>query len=310
MSFRQAENQVKIEGILSETNLKYISFNRADGTPVEAIGGDIKILVNQEINNKPVNLEIPVYMFSTKTTKKGAINPAYKSIEQVMNEFASIASVGSVEHADKVRVTKGNIKMNEFPGQSGIIVQPRIYSSFVSKVIGDFNPEATFSLEFMVSSMSRAVDADNVELDPPKLNINVVVPQYTAENADVMNVDLVTLNAVSPNVINAIENYWEAGGCYRASGRLNFSSRTEEVLEEVDFGEARRTVHTTNVHEFIITGGSQAPLEGEFAFNIDDIKAGVAARKQKIEDMKNGKNNQGKKAPAQNSSKGPIDLGF
>lgn len=309
MSFRKAQNVVKIEGILSEIDLKPTAFTRG-GEQVEAIGGSIKVLVKQEVNGEPVDLEIPVHMFSSKFTKNGKINPAYESIEKIKNEFVSIAACGSAVNADRVRINNGEIRMNEFIGQKGLVSMPRVHSSFASRVIGDFNPEATFSLEFMVSSIAHATDAEGVELEPTKLNINVIVPQYTSEGATTMNVDLMTLNAVAPGVINAVENYWEVGKCYKASGRLNFSSRTEEVLEEVDFGEPQRTVRTINVNELIVTGGSQAPLEGDFAFDINDIKAGVAARKQRLEDMKSGKISKSKQTPPQNSTKGSIDLGF
>ena len=309
MSFRQAENKVRIEGILSEIDLKYSSFEK-NGQPVEAIGGNIKVLVEQTINDKQVELEVPVYMFSTKYTRTGKINPSFESIEKVMKEFVSIAA-SSKAQADRVRITNAQIRMNEFPGQKGQIVsQPRINASFVAHAIGDFKPEATFNLEFMVSSMAPVTDSDGVEVDPPKYSINVIVPQYTPDSASAMNVDVVTLYATNPNVIKSIEAYWEAGSCYKANGRLNFSSRTEEVVEEVDFGEPRRTTRTINVSEFIVTGGTQVPLEGDFAFDIDDIKAGMAARKQRLEDMKNGKNNQAKKAPAATSTKGKVDLGF
>lgn len=127
--FRQAENKVKIEGILAETDLKYGSFVK-NGEPVETIGGTIKVLVEQEVNGKPNSLEIPVHMFSTKYTKTGKINPSYESIEKVMKEFVSIAAAGSAAQADKVRITNGNIRMNEFPGQNGQIVsQPRVHAS-------------------------------------------------------------------------------------------------------------------------------------------------------------------------------------
>lgn len=309
MSFRRAENKVRVEGILSEIDLKYGSYVK-NGETVETIGGNIKVLVEQEINGVQTSLEVPVYMFSNKYTKKKTISPAYDSIEKIMKEFVSIAAAGSAAQADKIRITKGEIRMNEFPGQKGIVSQPRIHSNFASRVIGEFKPEANFSLEFMVSSINYVTDADGVELNPPKLGINVIVPQYTAEDADVMNVDLMTLYAVSPGVISGIESYWEAGMCYKAIGILNFTSRTEEVIETVGFGEPRRTVRTTNVSEFIVTGGSEAPLEGDYAFDIDDIKAGMAARKQRLEDMKNGKNDQSKRAPAQNGAKGKLDLGF
>ena len=307
---RQATNRVKIEGILAETDLKYGSFQK-NGETVESIGGSIKVLVHQEINGVATALEVPVYMFSSKYTKTGKINPSYESIEKVMKEFVSIAAAGGESQADRVRITNADIRMNEFAGQNGQIVsQPRIHASFVSRAIGDFKPEATFSLEFMVSSIARAVDKEGVELDPAKLNVEVIVPQYTAPGATVPNVDLVPLVAVNPNVINAVESYWEAGSCYKASGRLNFSSRTEEVVEQVDFGEATTKVRTINVSEFIITGGSQSPLEGDFAFDMDEIKAGMAARKTRLDDVKSGKVAANKKVPAPTTTKGKLDLGF
>lgn len=308
MAFRQALNRVKIEGILSETDIQYKSFtNKQTGAPSEAIGGVIKVLINQEVNGQPVDMEVPVHLFSVKYKKDGTLNPAFTSIETVMKEFISIASCGSAAGATKVRLT-GNIVMNEFPGTRGMISQPRIQGSFVSKAIGEFKPEASFTLEFMVSSINRATDSEGVELDPPKLNVNVVVPQYTAPTSPTMNVDLVTLTVTNPNVMNAVETYWEPGYCYSAGGRLNFSSRTEKIVEECDFGEPQESIRTINVHEFIITRGSQSPLEGDMAFEIEDVKAGMAARKQRLEDLRTGKVTAGKKTPEANKSK--PDLGF
>ena len=44
---RQAKNRVKIEGLLSEINLKYGSFvNKNTGRTVENVGGNIKVLVH------------------------------------------------------------------------------------------------------------------------------------------------------------------------------------------------------------------------------------------------------------------------
>ena len=248
---RQAENKVKIEGILSEIDLKYGSFVK-NGEPTETVGGTIKVLVEQEINKVPTTLEIPVYMFSTKYTRAGKINPSYESIETIMKEFVSIAACGDKDKADRVRITSGQIKMNEFIGQNGTMVSsPRVHASFVSRVVGTLS---------------------------------------------------------NPNVINAIENYWESGMCYRASGRLNFSSSTQTVLEEVDFGEPIEKVRTINVSEFLITGGAQAPLEEENAFSVEDIRKAMAERKDRLEAMKT--NNVQKQAPAPTSKKGKLDLGF
>lgn len=306
---RQAENRVKIEGILAETDLRYTSYEK-NGQSVDAIGGQIKVLVHQDVNGTPITLEIPVHMFSRKYKNDGGVNPSYTSIEDVMKNFVSIAAAGSEAQADRVRLT-GSLTMNEFMGQNGNIVsQVRVRASFVSKAIGEFKPEASFNLEFMVSSIARMTDAEGIELDPAKLKVEVIVPQYTGVGAAAPNVDLIPLVAVAPGVVNAIENYWTAGECYKASGRLNFTSRTEEVVENVDFGEATSRTRTINVNELVVTGGSQAPLEGDFAFNMDEIKAGMAARKTHLEDIKSGKTSAAKKTPAQTGSKGKLDLGF
>ena len=306
--YRQAENRVKIEGILAETDLKYGSFVR-NGETVETIGGSIKVQVNQNINGESSVIEVPVYLFSSKMTKKGTLNPAYESIEKVMKEFVSIAAAGGAEHADRVRITNASIRMNEFIGQDGRVVsQPRIQASFVSRAVGDFKPEASFALEIFVANMARAMDNEGVELDPAKLEVQAIVPQYTSETASALNVDVVPLTAVTPGVINAIESSWEIGQCYKCAGRLNFSSKTEEVVEELGFGDPVKKTRTINTHELIVTAGTEAPLEGDFAWSLDEIKAGMAARKNKLEEMKNGKN-AGKKTPAP-GKKTPADLGF
>jgi len=305
--FREAENRVVIEGILAEVDLKYGSYvSKVDGSTVENIGGSIKVLVNQNGQDN----EVPVYMYSNKLTKVGKVNPAYEAIEKVRNEFVSIAASGDKNVADKIRITSGKIKMNEFVGQNGSFVSyPRVQANFASKVVGEFNPKATFTLEFVVSKIKRVVDADGVEVEPTRLEIEAIVPQYTAENASAMNVDVVKLFADNPNGIAAIEADWTAGDTYKVNGRLNFTSRTETIVDEVAWGEAQERTRTISTNELIITGSSDK-LDGEIAYDIDDIKAGMALRTQKIEDMKSGKKSVAKQAPAPATGKGTKDLGF
>lgn len=197
---RQAENRIRVEGILSEIDLRYGSYMK-NGTNMETVGGTIKVLVEQNINGVDVVLEIPVHMFSTKFTNAGKLNPAYESIERVMNEFVSIAACGSKEKADRIRITNANMRMNEFYGQNGVLVsQPRVSASFVQKAVGDFKPEASFSMEFMLSDLHRVTDNDGVELDPAKLEVTAIVPQYGGK------VDVCKLYVTLPNAVSAIEN--------------------------------------------------------------------------------------------------------
>lgn len=301
---RQAENKIRIEGILSEINLKYGSYVK-NGKSVDNIGGNIKVLVNQEINGETVSLIIPVYLFSLKYTNAGKINPSFESIEKVMKEFTSIASGAGMEGADKIRITTGNVRMNEYYNAQGQLVSfPRINASFVARATGDFRPEASWSLEFAVSSMNFVTDSDGVELEPKKLCVKVIVPQYGGK------VDTMELYATNPKVIDAITTYWENQKTYTAKGRINFTSTTKEVIEECDFGEPDVRVRTINVNELIITKGTQAALEDEMAFAPAELAAALKEHKAYLESQKDKVNTKATPAPSGTSAHEEFDLGF
>lgn len=300
---RQAKNTVRIEGLLSEINLKYGSYVK-NGVTVDTIGGDIKVLVHQEINGEPNDLIIPVYMFSPKLTNAGKPNPAYASIEAVMKEYVSIAAAGEAG-ADKIRITSGSIRMNEYYNQQGQLVSfPRVNTSFVQKATGEFRPEASWSLEFAVSSLDYVTDEDGVEVEPKKLRIKIIVPQYGGK------VDTMELFATNPRVIDAITSYWESGKSYTAKGRLNFTSTTQEVIEECDFGEPDVRIRTVSISELIVTKGTQAPLEDDMAFAPAELSAALKEHKAYLETLKDKTSQKPKATPAPTSSNQAFDLGF
>lgn len=303
---RQAENRVRIEGILSEINLKYGSYVK-NGRTVDNIGGDIKVLVHQEMNGENKDFVIPVYMFAAKYTNAGKPNPAYTSIETVMKEYISIAASGSEATADKIRITNGDIRMNEYYNAQGQLVSfPRVNASFVNKATGDFRPEASWSLEFAVSSMDFVTDADGIEVEPRKLRIKILVPQYGGK------LDTMELYATNPRVIDAISSYWETQKTYSAKGRLNFTTTTTQIVEEMDFGEPEIRVRTTTVSELIVTKGTQSPLEDDMAFAPAELAAALKEHKAYIESLKEKTNNKTKNtpAPAGTSANEAFDLGF
>lgn len=298
------ENSVKIEGILSEIDLEAGSYNK-DGKTVEKIGGSIKVRVNQMLNGAEVELDIPVYMFANKLTNKGTPNPAYASIERVMNEYKSIAAVG-IDAADRVRITGANIRMNEYYGQGDKLNSyPRINASFVTKVtdMSKYNPEATFSAIFAIGSMGYETDKDGVEV-ADRYKIRGIMPQYGG------SVDVIDFFATSPNVIDAVSSYWEQGDTVKINGKLNFTSKTEEKLVEVDFGEPRVERKTISVSELIITGGSQTPLEGDFAFDMDEIQTALEARQARLAELKSKAKAKDTKSAPKAAPKKAMDLGF
>ena len=300
----QKENTVKIEGILSEIDIKTGSFKK-DGVEVNSIGGVIKIRVNQEINGEMVELEIPVHMFASQYTRNNTPNPAYESIARVMNEYVSIAA-SDIDRADRVRITKGQLQMNEYYGQNGTLIAfPRVTASFISKIKKDeCKPCATFSVVFMIGNKGYETDKDGVETD--KYKITGMVPQYGGK------IDVMPFYAINKGVIDGVSSYWNEGDTVKAAGKLNFTSKTETRKVEVDFGEPQEETRTITVSELIITGGSSSPLEGEFALNTDDVTAALAERKARLAALKEKGSTKGTsgKAPAASAGSKFKDLGF
>ena len=303
---RQAENKCRIEGILSEINLKYSSYVK-NGATIDTIGGDIKVLIpltGEDGSDK--SLVIPVYMFAPKLTNAGKANPAYESIEKVMKEYVSIASGAGIDGADKVRITNATIRMNEYyNNQNQLVSFPRINASFVNKATGEFRPEASWSLEFAVSSISFVTDEDGVEVEPKRLSIKAIVPQYGGK------VDTMEFFAENSKVIDAITSYWENGKTYSARGRLNFTSTTKEIIEECDFGEPDVKIRTITVSELIVTKGTQAPLEEDSAFSPAELAAALKEHKAYLESLKDKpKQTKQTPAPAGTAANEQFDLGF
>ena len=290
-------NVVKIEGILSEIDLKKGSFKK-NGVDINSIGGVIKVRVNTKVNGNDTELEIPVHMFASQYTNAGGLNPAYESIERIMNEYVSIAA-SDIDHADCIRITRGQITMNEYYGQNGNLVSfPRVSASFVSKIKRDeCKPDASFSVTFMVGQKGFETDREGVETD--KYKVVGMIPQYGGK------VDVVPFYAINAGVIDTVSNYWNEGDTVKATGKLNFTQKVETRIVQPDFGEPTEETRTISVSELVITGGSSTPLDGDYAINYDDVKAALADRKNRLEELKNKKSDKGTsgKAPAQSGSK-------
>ena len=302
---RQAENKVKIEGILAEIDLKPGTFKK-DGKDMDSIGGSIIVKVTQKISGEEKELSIPVHMFASKLTNKGTPNPAYESIKKVADEFTSIAAAGGEAGADRIRITSANIRMNEYYAADGRLISfPRINSSFVSKINAtDCKPEATFATEMVIAAKEEELDKDGQPTG--RYKISAIIPQYGGK------VDVVPFYAQSESVIDAVSTYWEIGDTVKANGRLDFSATTETIIEEVDFGEPIEKTRTINRSDLIITGGSQEPLDGDFAYDGAEIQEALAERKARLEAQKDKDMSRAaaKAAPSADTKNGFADLGF
>ena len=302
---RQAFNQVEIEGILSEINLDYKSYKDSTGKDVEAIGGDVKVRVRQVINKgeEPTTLEIPVFMFSQKFKKDGSPNASYASIQDIKENFKSINMAGGEAGADGIRFVGKycSLEMNEFYNQKGQLVSyPRVKASFASKVErSKVKDKANFTTELMVSDMMNEIINDE---ETGRLIIVGSVPQYGGK------VDVIKFIASNEGVVSGIQQMWAEADTVKASGKLNFTSRTETYIPEVALGEAEEQTRTITVSELIITGGTEAYDQN--AFELEDIRQGLTERKSRLEAQKEKDKSGAKtrKTPAATSLK--DDFGF
>lgn len=275
----QMENKVRIEGILSESDWKDRSFQTKDGKTIEQITGEIKVRVELKNPDSTVSTyEVPVYASANKYKKDGTDNPLYKSMCTYRDTFNSIASVG-IDQADRVRITQGRIEMNEYYKNGKLISYPRITTAFINKITAEnCNPEACFSTVFMVVGKHPEVDADGVETG--KYIVNGLIPRYNG------TVDVVPFCATDPNVVNAVSQYWEEGQTYKAIGMLNFTSRSEDYKVEVDFGTPITRTRTISVSDLVIMGGTDKPMEADFAIDPNEAKAALAERQERLNAMK------------------------
>lgn len=300
---RQGLNEVRINGILSEVNIKYGKY-QSEGKDVSTIGGNIKI---REKRADGEVLEIPVHLFSKKYKNDGGMNPAFESIETVMNDFVSIAACGSEEEATPIAITNGSIRENAFIDvRSGKLVStPRVECNFINKAFiregEEFEHKASFSAETLIRNIKDEMDSDGMPTGTVLID-GIIFGYRGVANA-------VTFTAKSPSVINIIKNNWKSGDTVRLMGVVNFTSVTTTVKEEieVDFGEPEiiEKSFTNRVNELIITGGNKAPLMDDQAYNVEEAKEALAVRDKRLQDRKEASAVKSKSTPTQ-----AEDLGF
>lgn len=282
---KQCENRVKIEGILSEIDLVDGEFTK-DGKTMPYIRGNVKIRVNYSYENKDYDIDVPVDVFVTKWTRNGTINPAYKSMEDVKNNFVSIAAAATLgkgeEMADRVRITNGQLTENAFYASTGeLVCQTRITASFINKIKKeDCKPEATFINNMVVAGIIDEMD------DMGEPTGNLIIRGAVVQYGD--KVDIINYKVTKKSAVDYISSNWSQGDTVHINGILNYSAKTVSTTIENDFGDPITDYRTVNVRELLIVGGS-APFSEDMAYTSEDISSALAARKARIEATKEPK---------------------
>lgn len=294
---RQAENTIRIEGIVSEIDLKE-DVSKTSGRA--QIMGEIKVRVTEEINGKPCELEIPISLWASQLTNDGRPNAAYKDILDIKNNCVSIAACGDIDRADRIRFETASISVNEFYGSTGnLISTPRIRGSFSKRVRKeDCIPSASFSAVIVVAVIKEEVDRD--ENLTGNLIITGVLPQYGGK------VDVLDFYVESKAAINHIQSHWKKGDTVRIAGKCHFTSETKIKETQMGFGDPVISSRTVSVRRFVVTAGSDGGLDGDLAYDKGEISAALNERQKHLTELKENSQKKTKSA----ATGAPNDFGF
>lgn len=289
---KQAENTVIIEGILSELDIQTGTSTQGK----EFIKGTAIITGEQDIGNKKVKFQVPVRMFAMKDKKDGGLNPSYSSIMEAKKTFVSAAAAGDPNKADRVYVGKGKIAMNDFYNKQGVLVsQVTISSNFISKAQNNYGDKATFSAEVVIGTIKEEIVN---EAPTGRLLINGAIPGYNDA------IDIAPFVVSSPDAIAHINTHYAKGNTVKINGKLDFSSKQTEEIEEVGFGENIVNVKTRFTTDLLITAGCKFPYDDEGAYTASDIAQALAKRDAALLAKKDEKKEDAPKA------KPAFDVGF
>jgi hypothetical protein len=274
-TLRQAENTVIVEGLLLENRLETTEVNDKTHGKIPAIRGEVDIEVAEN--------EVHTVSFFMKSLKKdGTENGIFNSLTTVKDEYKSVASVGR-EDADKVRVTSGQIALNEYYGQDGKLKSfPQIKSNFINRLkeSDEYNPRAEFEVEVFIHSV---IDEFKNNEETGRAILKGYIPLF---NGIVIPFNFPVIKDGS----DYVKDNYETGQTAQIYGDVvNFKEVTRGE-EEGAFGKPKERITTKTVREYIITGGSE-PYDEENVKSYDAtlIKKALTEREVYLEELKNKK---------------------
>lgn len=270
---KQSVNNVTIEGIVSEVNIRDI-----DKGDKKYIAGDV--IVKVPMKDGSFNM-IPVGFISADKKKDGTPNQNYARLQNLKN-FNSIAALGKEEGATKVQIRGANLQENLFlpQGAQEVVSTIKINSNFFTKITNEanYNPEASFNVTTCILKMEDEV---RNEEETGRLIVTGALIGY-ADKAEI-----VRFVVEEKANIDFITSHWKIGDTVRIGGDLRFTEEIVEQEQEVGFGEAETRRFTRRRKEFIIKRGSAEGLDEEEAFDYEEVKKSLKDRVDRMEAIKN-----------------------
>lgn len=267
-TLRQAENRVVIEGTLVEKRLE----EKANRDGKEFIAGELDI----ETKENEVHT---VRVFSNKYKQDGSENGIFKGLKTVEEEYKSVASHGR-EEADRVRITQGQIGVNDYYGQDGMLRSfPQLSTNFVNRLnpTDEFNPRAEFEVEAFVKAVIPEIKNED---ETGRVKLQGIIPVYGGK---VIPFEFLVTEEGS----DYVDSNYEAGNTVKVYGDIVNFKEKKVVVEEVAFGKPKEKITYNTVREYLITGGGE-PYEEDNAkaYTVETIKQAMVERETYLAELK------------------------
>lgn len=275
-TLRQAENRVVIEGTLLENRLE-----------IKPVGEKVAITGELDIEVKENEVHT-VRVFSFEKKSDGSDNGIFKGLKTVKEEYLSVASHGR-EAADKVRITQGQIGVNDYYGQDGMLRSfPQLSTNFINRLSAseEFNPRAEFEVEVFVKSV---VDEIKNEEETGRVKLNAIIPLYGGKVAPFEFI-------VDGEGAEYVRDNYEVGSTVSIYGDIVNFKEKKVVTEKAAFGKDKEKITYNTLREYLITGGGE-PYEEDNSkvFNLELIKKAMVERETYLTELKNKKDQPAKK---------------
>ena len=281
----QAQQKINLTGKL--LNATFTTGKTNDGRTYER--ANVTIRVTQTYGGREETSEIPVVMFAMEYTNKGALNPGWKSIQDLKN-MKTVQNFG-LDSADTIRLTGASIRENAFVTKQGMLVDGwQLNSSFVN--VTKMSDTASFIIDIFIMDMRPEEDRDGDSTG--RLVIKGGVVQYGGK------LDVFEFIVEDPEAVDYIERNWNPNDTVTIKGRIRVTSVEEKKSgAESSWGEDVPDTTTRFIRELIITKGDDEGKDEEFAYDPMEIKKAFNVRKANIEQLQiDAKNNANKKAAA------------
>lgn len=270
----QCKNVVVIDGVLKE--LDVVEANTSDGRAY--VRATAKIGVDQEIDGKVIENEIPIKMFSMRLKSDGKQNVVYDRIVGYKEQFISAEVADDISQASRVRII-AQLEENSYYDErkDKIVTGYQFTGSFMNKEKPSDKEECTFETQGIVGKMKPEIDKNGDETG--RLIVSMVVIGFRGK-ANVINY------IAKDSAKDYILANWNEGDTVVVTGKIIASYKTETWQEEQGFGEPITRTRTVGQRELLITGGSPGGANEEMSYDADSVKLALSKRQEDLDAMK------------------------